>query len=280
MNFYGDTVDYHMCLYAFTVINNLNKDGGTKMEKATINKLNGKSAVVIGATRGIGKAIALRMASLGMNITGVARKKEELDSLCSEIESYGVKFLGVCADASDYNALGNVFSKAWDAFGRLDLLVNSAGTGVMTPFEELSREDIDATIDVNLKGTIYATRHAFDYIAKTGGGNILNISSMSAIRGIPDPVNCNGIYTATKFAVNGFTECMQKYLLKYNIRVTALCPGSTDTSWWERWTHSFGTDAMLPAETLADIAEMIVTSPEKVLFKQMQVLPTVEINNF
>ena len=113
-----------------------------------------------------------------------------------------------------------------------------------------------------------------------GGGNILNISSMSAIRGIPDPVNNNGIYTATKFAINGFTECMQKYLLKYGIRVTALCPGSTATSWWTRWTHSFGTDAMLPVETLADIAELIVTSPEKVLFKQLQVLPTVEIDNF
>lgn len=103
---------------------------------------------------------------------------------------------------------------------------------------------------------------------------------MSAIRGIPDPVNNNGIYTATKFAINGFTECMQKYLLKYGIRVTALCPGSTATSWWTRWTHSFGTDAMLPVDTLADIVELIVTSPEKVLFKQLQVLPTVEIDNF
>ena len=117
-------------------------------------------------------------------------------------------------------------------------------------------------------------------VEKTGGGNILNISSMSAIRGIPDPVNNNGIYTATKFAINGFTECMQKYLLKYGIRVTALCPGSTATSWWTRWTHSFGTDAMLPVDTLADIVELIVMSPEKVLFKQLQVLPTVEIDNF
>lgn len=71
--------------------------------------------------------------------------------------------------------------------------------------------------------------------------------------------------------------CEQTY---YGIRVTALCPGSTATSWWSRWTHSFGTDAMLPVETLADIAELIVTSPEKVLFKQLQVLPTVEIDNF
>ncbi len=245
-----------------------------------IKKLEGKAGVIVGGTRGIGKAIALRMAQLGMDIAVLARNPEELRQTESEITALGVKCLTIQADASDYAAFGTAYKTVWEAFGRFDLLVNSAGTGVMTPFEELTLEDIDTTIDVNLKGTIYSIRQAVEYMAKSGGGNILNISSMSAIRGIPDPVNCNGIYTATKFAVNGFTECMQKYLLKYNIRVTALCPGSTATSWWTRWTHSFGTDAMLPADTLADMAEMIVTAPEKVLFKQMQVLPTVEIDNF
>lgn len=243
-------------------------------------KLENKVGVVVGASRGIGRAIALRMASLGMHIAALARKEEELKELGEQIKTYGVQYLPIVADASDYDALGRAHALVWETFGRFDLLVNSAGTGVMTPFEELSREDIDQTIDVNLKGTIYSCRQAVEYMQKNGGGNILNISSMSAIRGIPDPVNCNGIYTSTKFAINGFTECMQKYLLKYNIRVSALCPGSTATSWWTRWTHSFGTDAMLPVDTLADVAEMIVTAPEKVLFKQLQVLPTVEADNF
>ncbi len=242
--------------------------------------MKGKTAVIVGATRGIGEAIALRMAKLGMNVAALARKEEELAALKEKIEALGVKCLTIRADITDYDGLGEAYQQVFETFGRFDLLVNSAGTGVMDPFEDLSREDIDNTIDVNLKGTIYSVRQAYTYLAKTGGGNILNISSMSAIRGIPDPVNCNGIYTSTKFAINGFTECMQKYLLKYNIRVTALCPGSTATSWWTRWTHSFGTDEMLPAETLADIAELIVTSPEKVLFKQLQVLPTVETDNF
>lgn len=243
-------------------------------------KLEGKTGVIVGASRGIGEAIALRMASLGMNIVALARKEEELKALGERIAACQVRYLPIVADASDYDALGEAYKKAWETFGRFDLLVNSAGTGVMTPFEELTVEDIDTTIDVNLKGTIYSVRQAVPYMAQNGGGNILNVSSMSAIRGIPDPVNCNGIYTSTKFAINGFTECMQKYLLKYNIRVTALCPGSTATSWWTRWTHSFGTDAMLPVETLADVAEMIVTAPGKVLFKQLQVLPTVEVDNF
>ena len=241
--------------------------------------LKNKTAVVVGGTRGIGYSIAVRMAQLGMNVAVLARKREELDKMKSVIESLGVRFIGITTDVTDYVAIGDAFKVVFDTFGSFDVLVNSAGTGVMTPFEEITVEDIDRTIDVNLKGTIYSIRQAVQYM-KESGGNILNISSMSAIRGIPDPVNNNGIYTATKFAVNGFTECMQKYLLKYGIRVTVLCPGSTDTSWWERWTHSFGTDAMLPADTLADMAELIVTSPQKVLFKQMQVLPTVEVDNF
>ena len=242
--------------------------------------LHGKTGFIIGGTRGIGNAIAMRMAGLGMNLTVIARKEDELAAMKAQVESLGVSFLGIQASNTDFDAIAAAFETSWQTYGRLDLLVNAAGTGVMTPFEELTKSDVDTTIDVNLKGTIYAVKLSVPYFEKTGGGSILNISSMSAIRGIPDPVNNNGIYTATKFAINGFTECMQKYLLKYGIRVTALCPGSTATSWWTRWTHSFGTDAMLPVDTLADIVELIVMSPEKVLFKQLQVLPTVEIDNF
>jgi hypothetical protein len=195
-----------------------------------------------------------------------------------------VEFQGCAHVGTIFDAYGGGPTLDVDAGARIfNYFYVGLGTGFHTYFAPSSIGTLwvgYVPIDVNLKGTIYATRQAVPFMDKNGGGNILNVSSMSAIRGIPDPVNCNGIYTATKFAINGFTECMQKYLLKYNIRVTALCPGSTDTSWWERWTHSFGTDAMLPVDTLADMAEMIVTAPEKVLFKQMQVLPTVEIDNF
>ena len=117
-------------------------------------KLENKMGVVIGGTRGIGKAIALRMASLGMSITAIARTEAEMDTLRQEVEAYGVSFLGIIASVTDYEKLGQAFELAWEKFGRFDLLVNSAGTGVMTPFEELSQDDIDDTIDVNLKGTI------------------------------------------------------------------------------------------------------------------------------
>lgn len=245
-----------------------------------MSEFSGKAAIVTGASRGIGKGACLRMAEMGFDIFSIARNSNELTLLKSDVEAKGVKCVTFVADVSDFDALGEAMKSAYDAFGRTDVLVNSAGTGVMCPFEDLTRQDIDTTVDVNLKGTIYATKQILPYMAKSGGGNIINISSMSAIRGIPDPVNSNGIYTATKFAINGFSECMQKYLLKYKIRVTTLCPGSTATSWWDRWTHSFGTDVMVPVSYVQDIIELILNSPENILLKQLQVLPNAEVNNF
>lgn len=243
--------------------------------------LRGRTAVITGATRGIGEAVALRLAGLGVNIAAIARKKDELDALQAKVEKLGVQCLPFAMNVTDFDAMGNAMKKTFETFGRIDVLLNNAGTGVMTSFEDLTVEEIDTTIDVNLKAVIYGTKHVVPYMGmgKTGG-NIINVSSMSATRGIPDPVNNNGIYTATKFGVNGFSECMEKYLIKYNIRVTTFCPGSTATSWWQRWKHSFGTDRMLPTEYVADIVELILYSPEHVLFKQLQVLPTVEADNF
>ena len=106
-------------------------------------KLENKVGVIVGGTRGIGKAIALRMAELGMDIAVLARNAGELTETKKEITDLGVKCLTIQADAAKYEDFGTAYQKVWDTFGRFDLLVNSAGTGVMTPFEELSLEDID-----------------------------------------------------------------------------------------------------------------------------------------
>jgi len=239
----------------------------------------GKAAVITGATRGIGKAVSIRLAGMGVKIAAIARKQEELDVLKKEMTELGAECLTFAADVSNYEGIGRVMKETYNTFKSIDILLNNAGTGVDCSFEDLTQEDIDQTIDVNLKGVIYCTKHAVPYMASTGG-NIINISSMSATRGIPDPINSNGIYTSTKFAVNGFSECMEKYLLKYKIHVSTLCPGSTATSWWERWDHSFGLDKMMPPEYVADIVELILQTPDHILFKQLKVLPDTEVDNF
>ena len=120
--------------------------------------LHGKTGFIIGGTRGIGNAIAMRMARLGMNLTVIARKEDELAAMKAQVEPLGVRFLGIQASNTDFDAIAAAFKTSWQTYGRLDLLVNAAGTGVMTPFEELTKSDVDTTIDVNLKGTIYAVK--------------------------------------------------------------------------------------------------------------------------
>jgi len=238
-----------------------------------------KCVVITGGSQGIGHAIAVKCARLGYHICAIARKQGELDALREEIEAFGVECLTYSASVTDYEALGAAMKLFAEHFGGIDVLVNCAGTGVMDPFEELTLEDIDRTIDVNLKGTIYSVKQAYPYMIEHGG-NVINISSMSGIRGIPHPCNVNGIYTATKFGVNGFSECMQKYLAPKGILVTTLCPGSTDTSWWDSWSQDFSTEVMIKPETIADFVELILQSPKNTLFKMLQVLPAAEINNF
>lgn len=239
----------------------------------------GKVAVITGASKGIGRAVCIRLAQMGVNICAIARKQEDLDVLEKEIKGYGVECITFTVNVSDFAGLGTAMKAAFEKFRHIDILLNNAGTGVACPFEDLTLQDIDETIDVNLKGVIYGTKLVVPYMALTGG-NIINISSMSATRGIPDPVNNNGIYTATKFGVNGFSECMEKYLLKYNIHVTTFCPGSTATTWWEKWKHSFGTEEMIPTDYISDIVELILNCPDHVLFKQIRILPNAEVNNF
>ena len=244
-------------------------------------ELKKKTVLVTGSSRGIGRAIALAFGRAGYNVAlNASKSAAQLEETKSLLESEAIPVLAVLADVSDYEGCKLLFAKIEETFGMVDVLVNNAGISHIGLFTDMTPAEWNHVLDVNLGSVLNCTHLAVPAMVSEKDGVILNISSMSAIRGIPDPVNNNGIYTATKFAINGFTECMQKYLLKYGIRVTALCPGSTATSWWTRWTHSFGTDAMLPVDTLADIVELIVTSPEKVLFKQLQVLPTVEIDNF
>lgn len=128
--------------------------------------LHGKTGFIIGGTRGIGNAIAMRMAGLGMNLTVIARKEDELAAMKAQVESLGVRFLGIQASNTDFGAIAAAFETSWQTYGRLDLLVNAAGTGVMTPFEELTKSDVDTTIDVNLKGTIYAVKLSVPYFEK------------------------------------------------------------------------------------------------------------------
>ncbi len=242
--------------------------------------LAGKTAAITGATRGIGRAAVAKMADLGANICAIARDKDELEKLSQSLPSAQGRLVTFQGNVADYDQMGEAAKLAYDTFGSVDILINNAGTGVDLLFEDLTKEVIDRVIDVNLKGTIYCTRQFVPYMSRTGG-NIINISSIAGTRGISDPpVNGNGIYTASKYGINGFSECMEKYLRKYNIRVSTICPGSTATSWWDRSEQGVASDKMIPPEYIADIIELILKGPEQVIFKQFRLISSEEADSY
>ena len=187
--------------------------------------LHGKTGFIIGGTRGIGNAIAMRMAGLGMNLTVIARKEDELAAMKAQVESLGVRFLGIQASNTDFDAIAAAFETSWQTYGRLDLLVNAAGTGVMTPFEELTKSDVDTTIDVNLKGTFNCCKAATKIMMKQRSGRIVNMSSVVGVSGNAGQAN----YAASKAGVIGVTKSLSRELAPRNVTVNAMAPGFIET---------------------------------------------------
>jgi NADP-dependent 3-hydroxy acid dehydrogenase YdfG len=239
-----------------------------------------KTAIVTGASRGLGRVICTHFASLGMKVAAIARNKAELNSLQEEIEELGGTGKVFALNVTDYEGIGKAMEEVHQAWGSIDVLVNNAGAGVDSSFEEITKEDIDMTIDVNLKGVVYATKHVAPYMMKQQQGHIFNISSIAGTRGLNTKNNNNGIYTATKFGVNGFGDAISKYLMKDNIHVVTLCPGGIDTSWWDRWTWLHEKDALIKPHDIASLIEFILKAPKNILYKQVLFHPTVEVDSW
>ncbi|QJD87697.1 SDR family oxidoreductase [Cohnella herbarum] len=242
--------------------------------------LRNKTAIVTGASRGLGRVVCTHFASLGMKVAAIARNEDELKNLREEISGMGTECMTFALNITDYDGIAKAVEEVQRAWGSIDVLVNNAGAGVDTSFEEITKEDIDMTIDVNLKGVIYASKHVAPYMIKQQQGHIINISSIAGTRGLNTKNNNNGIYTATKFGVNGFGDAISKYLMKDNIHVVTLCPGGIDTSWWDRWTWLHEKDALIKPHDIASLIEFILKAPNNILYKQILFHPTVEVDSW
>ncbi len=187
--------------------------------------LKGKTAIVTGSGKGIGKSIALDLAKEGCNVVVTSRTKTDISSVVKEIKSLGSKALGVVSDVSDYESVKNVVTEAMKAFGKIDILVNNAGIALKKDFLETEKEEWDRIIDINVKGVFNFTKDVMPIMKIQKSGVIINISSGAGKTGIPGL----SVYCASKFALVGFTEAIAQEVEGDDIKVFCLCPGSTDT---------------------------------------------------
>ena len=181
-----------------------------------------KVALITGATRGIGKQIALTLSKEGYNIVLNFRKEtEELDNLIKEIESNNVECLTVKGDVSIFDDCKNLVSKAIEKFGKIDVLVNNAGITKDMLLARMTEEDFTSVIDVNLVGTFNVTKNVISYMMKARSGRIINISSVVGVSGNAGQSN----YSASKAGIIGFTKSLAKEVSSRNILVNAVAPG-------------------------------------------------------
>ena len=189
--------------------------------------LNGNCAVVTGATKGIGRAIAVKLASLGADIVINYRSSlEEAERLKEEIEDLGVKTLLVKADVSIAEEAENLINEAKKCFGKVDILVNNAGIVKDNLILRMKMEDFSKVVDVNLKGTFNCLKYVSPIMLRQKKGKIINISSVVGIVGNAGQVN----YAASKAGVIGMTKSLAKELGSRGIQVNAVAPGYINTA--------------------------------------------------
>ncbi|AMN35601.1 3-oxoacyl-[acyl-carrier-protein] reductase [Clostridium perfringens] len=188
--------------------------------------LKDKVAIVTGGTRGIGRAIALKLADHGANIVINYRNSDkEAEELKSILEERGVKVLTVKCDISNFEDSKNLMDKCKEVFGKIDILVNNAGITKDTLIMRMKEEDFDNVIDVNLKGTFNCAKHASAIMLKQRFGKIINMTSVVGIAGNAGQVN----YAASKAGVIGLTKSLAKELGSRGITVNAVAPGFINT---------------------------------------------------
>lgn len=187
--------------------------------------LTGKTAFITGAGKGIGKATAIALANEGVNVGLVARTEEDLLKLSEELAALGVKSAYAAADVSSLAQVESAIAHLTKKLGAADILINNAGIGAFSNLLDIEPDDWKRVIDVNLMGMFYVTRTVLPQLISKNGGDIINISSMSGLKGDPG----SSAYSASKFGVLGLTQSLSQEVRKHNIRVFALTPSRVIT---------------------------------------------------
>ena len=232
--------------------------------------LKGKTAVVTGGTKGIGRAIADALISKNANVLVSSRSEAEIDSVVAQLNQLnGGQAAGFVCDVRNHEQVKALFQKTLTTFEGIDILVNNAGIGLFASVEEMSPEDFRAVIETNLIGVYYCCHEAIPLLKQRGGGYIFNISSLAGA----NPHPRMAAYNASKFGLNGFSEALMQEVRHDNIKVSYIMPGSVNTE--------FGGDEpsdekswQLQPEDVAHVVMDLLNYPERALPSRIEIRPS------
>lgn len=223
-----------------------------------------KVAVVTGASRGLGAAVSKALVEKGATVYGLARDLEKLKSIQ---DSLGSAFVPVAIDITDQAAIVRWAQQTFSENDRADILINNAGSGYLKKLEELSAAEWHSMVNTNLNGTYYLTS-AVVPLMKKAGGYILNIGSILG----KTTTSHSAAYSATKYAMQGFSEALFKELRGYGIKVTCVNPGSIDTHFFEESKIQAHHNMLQPAE-VAQLLIALLETPDNLLVDEITLRP-------
>jgi 3-oxoacyl-[acyl-carrier protein] reductase len=230
--------------------------------------LSGKVAVVTGATKGIGYAIAESLAQEGAGVAICGRSQQTVDNAAKRLsESTGSKVSGLAVDVRDPGQVSGFFGFIDEVFGGLDILVNNAGLGIFAPVAEITFDQWKETLETNLSGVFYCCKEGIPRLRKRGGGSIINISSLAG----KNPFAGGAAYNASKFGLNGFSEAMMLDHRKDRIRVTYVMPGSVDTDFSPKSSKA---EWKIAPTDIADIVLSVLRMPTRTTVSRVEVRPS------
>ena len=245
-------------------------------------KLDGKVAVITGASSGIGEATAEALAAEGASVVVAARREERLSDLVERINGNGGKALSVECDVTDEEQAHELIQKVKDELGQVDIIVNNAGVMQLSKIEKGLSDEWRTMFEVNVLGLLYVTDATVQVMKEQGSGHLINISSVAGRKSGP----FRGAYSGTKFAVNAISEALRVELLEDNIRVTMVEPGAVETELGGHITDEEAREGMqsvlsgdiLQPEDIAGAIAYCAVQPERVSVNEILIRPTEQAN--
>jgi NAD(P)-dependent dehydrogenase (short-subunit alcohol dehydrogenase family) len=237
----------------------------------TDQSLKGKIALLTGASSGLGRAFALALARAGSSVFLVARREDKLREVVREITEAGGEAAYHVVDVRNVPALYDLVDVVLSRHRRLDILINNAGLGFRSPLLETKRSEIAEMLETNLNAAIYLTQAAMNALLRSAPSDIVNISSIAGLEGFAEGT----VYCAAKAGLVGFTRALTAELKPANIRVTAICPGSVDTEFFDRFRPTLDRPLMLTLEDAVRALMYVLTSPPHVIHGEVILRPRV-----
>ena len=235
------------------------------------HSLNGKVALLTGASSGLGRAFAIALAEEGAQVFLVARREDKLREVAREIADAGGEAAYHVCDVRIVPALYDLVDVVLARFKRLDILVNNAGVGYRAPLLETKRSEIAEMLETNLNAAIYLTQAALHALLRSAPADIVNISSIAGLEGFAEGT----VYGAAESGLVGFTRALAAELKDANVRATTICTGSVDTDFFDRFRPTLERPVMLAVDDAVRALMYILTSPPHVIHGEIVLRPRV-----